>query len=64
MDPWEIMDAWCEAKSQELRNAAEAMLESSAFDTDAPEYRVVLGQSQAMGRMRSFIHGARNGDAK
>jgi len=56
---WEIMDAWCAAKSAALSQTAESMLNRNKFNTNDPAYRVILGQSQAFHRMRSFIHGNR-----
>lgn len=55
-DPWEEMDAWCRRKQASLS------LQSAPYvphHLEHPEYRRLLGQHQAFGKMRSFIHGAK-----
>lgn len=59
MDPWEQMDAWLRARAEAVRDRFENRIEAENYNTDHPELRRLLGQSQMIGRMRSFIHGAR-----
>jgi hypothetical protein len=58
-DPWQIMDDWCAQQSKKLLARTNPHV-LKGRDLNDPEFRRLLGQSQALGRMRSFIHGARN----
>lgn len=56
-DPWQEMRDWCIAQQQALKEPMiAAAMRGSVND---PDYRTLLGQSQAFARMRSYIHGAR-----
>lgn len=57
-DPWKIMDDWCKRQSEKLGEQGDAML-SNGTPPMNPAYRTLLGKSQAFGRVRAFIHGAR-----
>lgn len=59
MTPWQIMDEWCVKQGEKLRSLTDPHV-LAGRDLNDPEFRRLLGQSQALGRMRSFIHGARN----
>jgi hypothetical protein len=58
MDPWQEMDDWCKAKADRISDEAWTML-SNGVALDHPDYRLKLGESGALHRMRSFIHSAR-----
>lgn len=58
MDPWQAMDDWCAKQSQKLIESSNEQILAGVQLAD-PQYRCLLGQSQAFQRMRSFIHSAR-----
>lgn len=51
----DIMGIWCVKQMQKLERQMLPFF--SKGQLDSPEYRSLLGQHQAFGRMRSFIHG-------
>jgi hypothetical protein len=53
------MDDWCAAQSEKLLARTSPHIRKGRNLND-PEFRRLLGQSQALHRMRSFIHGSRN----
>jgi hypothetical protein len=52
------MDDWCVKQNERLRATMDPFILSGG-NLDSPAYRKALGQSHMIGRMRSFIHGAR-----
>lgn len=62
-DPWQAMDDWCRKQSLEARDKFSVWYLENGLPLTHPDMRLLLGHSQALGRMRSFIHGARNCDS-
>jgi hypothetical protein len=59
-DPWQEMEDWCKRQSRIACDAFDDRFMKGGVPVDDPELRRLLGMSQALGRMRSFIHGARS----
>lgn len=58
MDPWAEMDAWLVRQNEPVKDRVCELIYQGVSVND-PEVRNLVGQGQAIARMRSYIHGAR-----
>ena len=62
-DAWQEMDDWCAKKTALLAQKGGEYVMAGG-NLNSPKYRTLLGKSQALHQMRSYIHGARKRMAK
>lgn len=58
-DAWAAMDAWCVRQGERVAAKMEPHVMAGG-SLDDRQFRRWLGESNALLRMRSFIHGSRN----